>query len=245
MQRRGVQSLGQEGPPEEEMATHSSILAGRIPWTEVPGGLQSMGCRRVGYDLATKPQHQAGSLGVYRGERRLTLSKSCTWSRWHFLNRCTWTCGARPSVLWKAWRCSSTPHQTCGLALRLWSYSGGSTWTPTCRFHPHRLHFCGNRRLQAFPGGPHSRHPAFLAVLNQNSWPGPGKRWHHAIYHQIQMLMFLRVASLHSESQFHSLCVILRGSCKMYFCFRVQSGFFLPETKAFVSPLSLLQIEMR
>ena len=49
-----VPSLGQEDPPEREMATHSSILACRIPWTEAPGGLQSMGSHRVGHDLATK-----------------------------------------------------------------------------------------------------------------------------------------------------------------------------------------------
>ena len=45
-----VQFLGQEGPLEEAMATHSSILAWRIPWTEEPGGLQFMGLQRVGYD---------------------------------------------------------------------------------------------------------------------------------------------------------------------------------------------------
>ena len=45
-----VQSLGQEDPLEKEMATHSSILAWRIPWTEEPGGLQSMGSQRVGHD---------------------------------------------------------------------------------------------------------------------------------------------------------------------------------------------------
>ena len=39
--------LGQEDPLEEEMATHSSILAYRIPWTEEPGGLQSMGSERI------------------------------------------------------------------------------------------------------------------------------------------------------------------------------------------------------
>ena len=39
----GVRSPGQEDPLEEEMATHSSILAWKIPWTEEPGGLQSMG----------------------------------------------------------------------------------------------------------------------------------------------------------------------------------------------------------
>ena len=47
-----VQSL------EEEMATHPSILARRIPWTKELGGLQSMGSQRVGHDLATKQQQQ-------------------------------------------------------------------------------------------------------------------------------------------------------------------------------------------
>ena len=45
-----VQPLGQEDPLEEGMATHSSILAWRIPWTEEPGGLQSIGLQRVGHD---------------------------------------------------------------------------------------------------------------------------------------------------------------------------------------------------
>ena len=45
-----VQSLAQEDPLEKVMATHSSILAWGIPWTEEPGGLQSMGSHRVGHD---------------------------------------------------------------------------------------------------------------------------------------------------------------------------------------------------
>ena len=45
-----VQSLGQEDLLEKEMATHSSILAWKIPWVEEPGGLQSMGSKRVGHD---------------------------------------------------------------------------------------------------------------------------------------------------------------------------------------------------
>ena len=45
--------LGQDDPLEEEMATHSSILAWRIPWTEDPSRLQSMGSQRVRHDLAT------------------------------------------------------------------------------------------------------------------------------------------------------------------------------------------------
>ena len=48
-QEMQVRSLGQEDPLEEEMATHSSILAWRIPQTEEPGSLQSMGSQRVGH----------------------------------------------------------------------------------------------------------------------------------------------------------------------------------------------------
>ena len=47
---QGVQSLGWEDPLEEEMSTHSSILAWKIPWTEQPSGLQSMGSQRVGHN---------------------------------------------------------------------------------------------------------------------------------------------------------------------------------------------------
>ena len=50
MQEMQVQSLSQEDPLEEEMATHSSILAWETPWTEEPGGLQSIGSQRVGYN---------------------------------------------------------------------------------------------------------------------------------------------------------------------------------------------------
>ena len=48
MQQTQVQSLGQEDPLEEERATHSSILAREIPWTEEPDGLQSMGVQESG-----------------------------------------------------------------------------------------------------------------------------------------------------------------------------------------------------
>ena len=50
MQETWVQSLGQEDPLEKEMATHSGILAWRIPWTEEPGGLQSVGSQKAGHD---------------------------------------------------------------------------------------------------------------------------------------------------------------------------------------------------
>ena len=54
MQEMRVRSLGQEDPLEEEMATHSSILAWKITWTEEPRGLQSIGLQRTGHELATK-----------------------------------------------------------------------------------------------------------------------------------------------------------------------------------------------
>ena len=47
IQETWIRSLGWEDPLEKGMATHSSILAWRIPWTEQPGGAQSMGCQRV------------------------------------------------------------------------------------------------------------------------------------------------------------------------------------------------------
>ena len=53
-QETRVRFLGQEDPLEEEMATHFSILPKKIPWTEEPGRLQSMGLQRVGHDLVTK-----------------------------------------------------------------------------------------------------------------------------------------------------------------------------------------------
>ena len=55
VQETQVQSLGQEDPLEEGIATHSSILAWKIPWTEEPSGLQSMAFQ----DLATKPPEES------------------------------------------------------------------------------------------------------------------------------------------------------------------------------------------
>ena len=60
MQETQIRSLGGEDPLEKEMATRSSILAWKIPWTEEPGGLQSMGVTRVRYDLVNKPPPPRG-----------------------------------------------------------------------------------------------------------------------------------------------------------------------------------------
>ena len=56
MQETWVRFLGWEDPLEKEIATHSSILAWEIPWTEEPGGLWSMELKRIRHDLATKQQ---------------------------------------------------------------------------------------------------------------------------------------------------------------------------------------------
>ena len=60
MQETQVRSLGQEEPLEEDMETHSSILAWKIPWTEKPGGLWSLGSQRVRHDWATEHHQQSG-----------------------------------------------------------------------------------------------------------------------------------------------------------------------------------------
>ena len=58
MKEAQVPSLGQEAPLEKEMAVHTSILAWEIPWTEEPGGLQSMMSQKCQIQLATKYQQQ-------------------------------------------------------------------------------------------------------------------------------------------------------------------------------------------
>ena len=64
MQETWVQSLSQEEPLEEEMATHSSILAWRIPWTEEPGGLQTMVLQSQ-TQLSMHTQEPLGCFGVF------------------------------------------------------------------------------------------------------------------------------------------------------------------------------------
>ena len=79
MQERWVQSLVQEDPLEKEMATHSSTLAWRIPWTKEPGGLQSMVLQRVGHDCATNFHFQ-------RLEKYFPLMSSIAFIKIHTLN---------------------------------------------------------------------------------------------------------------------------------------------------------------
>ena len=87
-------SLGWEDPQEEEMATHSSILAWRIPWTEEPGRLQPMGKQRVGYDWAHTrfsflllPRRKSSCDHVHKGHMLKMEEQGIRWSlnHWWFL----------------------------------------------------------------------------------------------------------------------------------------------------------------
>ena len=98
-----VQSLGWEDLLEKEMATHSSILAWKIPWMEEPGRLQSMGLQRVGHDWATSLSHNY----------RLAFIKvvSLDQQHQHYLGAC-WKCRSMGPISdplnQKHWGCSST-----------------------------------------------------------------------------------------------------------------------------------------
>ena len=80
-QESRVPSLGQEDPLEKEMATHSSMPACGIPWTEEPGGLQSMGSRRVGYDWANKTSEpDPYYVGTFSKRQKSINSERKLWS---------------------------------------------------------------------------------------------------------------------------------------------------------------------
>ena len=78
-----VRSLGQEDPLEKEMATHSSIHAWKIPWTEEPGGLQSMGSQRVGHNWATSllPPHFNYSWEMWFFGKQILISFRWLWGK--------------------------------------------------------------------------------------------------------------------------------------------------------------------
>ena len=82
MQETWVQSLGWEDPLEKEMATHYSILAWRIPWTEEPGRLQYMGSQRVGQDWATSLLLSENKEGI-TVDKRIWLGERQTSSLCH------------------------------------------------------------------------------------------------------------------------------------------------------------------
>ena len=99
MQETRVQSLGQEDPLEKEMATYSSILPWKIPWTEKPGRLQSMGSQRVGHDWTTSLSlfcMHCRDKGLYSQNYGFSSSPVWMWDLdhkegWALKNWCFWT----------------------------------------------------------------------------------------------------------------------------------------------------------
>ena len=81
MRETWVWSLGWEDPLEKEMATHSTILAWRIPWTEEPGGLQSTGSQRVGHDWAPSLHF------THFSHPYMTTGKTIALTRWTFVGK--------------------------------------------------------------------------------------------------------------------------------------------------------------
>ena len=73
-----VRSLGQKDPLEESMATHSSILAWRIPWTEEPGGLQSRGLQKVRHDCSDSMHTRTTCAGACAGGHRPPVGRGWT-----------------------------------------------------------------------------------------------------------------------------------------------------------------------
>ena len=94
MQETQVQSLSPEDPLEKDMATHSSILAWRTPWTEEPGGLQPMGSQRVGHDSDNtqryRKQHSQHE-GRAVAQTRHSQQQDCTRSRPRSLTAGAWS----------------------------------------------------------------------------------------------------------------------------------------------------------
>ena len=94
MQGTRVQSLGQEDPLEKGMATHSSILAWEIPWTEEPGGLQFMGSQRVRHNW--KPKKIRLWLTTFSHGQPLLRTE---WRSWVFLHWVWWRMEIRGKTL--------------------------------------------------------------------------------------------------------------------------------------------------
>ena len=132
MQQTQVRSLGQKDPLEKEMATHSSILAWKTPWTEKPGGWQSTGLQRVGHDLAPNNKLQKGLRCRKKVLRAALCYSGCVLPSMHMVGvppsaprGCTW--------LW------SLEHEQLRQS-RLWAMSPKcSTWSASLSLVCHNL----------------------------------------------------------------------------------------------------------
>ena len=143
IQETWVQSLGREDPLEEEMAIHSSILAGKIPWIEEPGGLQSVRSQKVRYDWSDWACTQSG-----RGDRALGMDV-------YSLLYLTWVtrrsyCRAQGTLLSVMWQ----PGQEGSLGKNGYMYMYGwvallSTWN----YHNIVNWLYSSKRRQRIPNG--------------------------------------------------------------------------------------------
>ena len=112
-----AQSLGQEDPLEKEMATHSSILAWRIPWTEEPGGLQSMGLQRDRHGWETNRLTGGlapGYLSKFKACTSIPKKKKCKKANWLYkeaLQIAEKIRGMKSKGEKKTWMQSSTEYQ--------------------------------------------------------------------------------------------------------------------------------------
>ena len=91
---QGIRSLGWEDPLEKEMATHSSILAWKIPWTEQPRGLRSMGSQRVGHNWVTKTTTTTFTQQAFTEHLLHSRNSSTPW-------------GCTIKIKWKSWPCGA------------------------------------------------------------------------------------------------------------------------------------------
>ena len=170
MQETWVRSLSQEDPLDKEMATHSSILAWRIPWTEEPGRLQSMGWQRVGHDWATNTHTHThkyycitDAVDMNLGKLRVILRDRDAWyAAVHGLTK-SWTRlrYLTITIVGLSWWLSSKEF-TCN--------SGNSGW------------ICGSGRS---PGGGNSSSHQYSCLRNpmdRGAWQatvhGVAKEWH-------------------------------------------------------------------
>ena len=92
MQEMWVQSLGGEDPLEQGMATHSSILAWKIPWTEEPGGLHPVHGVATELDTTYRLNSKTTATTIYQSfhDERLGHFQSFTTKQWHDKQTCTW-----------------------------------------------------------------------------------------------------------------------------------------------------------
>ena len=126
MEETQVWSLGQKDPLEKRMATHSSILAWRIPWTEEPGWLQSMGSQRVGHNWATNT-HIKGKKETFWIHLKFTGIGSFLFSHMvYFLNSQFYTYFQLEHLISYHWKKKQNPHEL--YFGHLFSSNKQSTW---------------------------------------------------------------------------------------------------------------------